>query len=152
LENFRLQTQSLTQTLLANVNDAWKNYVRTRVSKGVPENIKATEGTEEAAWSQINGLYQSLEWKQECLKRDEKFDMYYTSAVSLSNVTWDDDQFKSIAFLKRRTLDAIASAQSELEKGNTSAETAHRLIDESKDILSIFLDAQVCSNFMTTEA
>ncbi|KAF8198063.1 tRNA synthetases class I (C) catalytic domain-containing protein [Pholiota molesta] len=122
LENFRLQTQSLTQTLLANVNDAWKNYVRTRVSKGVPENIKATEGTEEAAWSQINGLYQSLEWKQECLKRDEKFDMYYTSA--------------------RRTLDAIASAQSELEKGNTSAETAHRLIDESKDILSIFLDAQ----------
>ena len=81
-ELFRSQVQSLTPELLATVVDSWKSYVRTRVSKAVPENVKAVEGAEETAWSQISELYQQPEWKQECLKRDEKFDMYYTSAVS----------------------------------------------------------------------
>lgn len=56
--------------------------MRTRVNKGVSENDRATEGNEETAWSRISELYSNPEWKQECLKRDEKFDMYYSSAVS----------------------------------------------------------------------
>ncbi|KAF9482214.1 hypothetical protein BDN70DRAFT_875310 [Pholiota conissans] len=122
LDNFRTQTQSLTPSLLANILDAWKAYVRTRVSKAVPEKNKATEGTEETAWAQVTELYQNAEWKHECLKRDEKFDMYYTAA--------------------RRTLDSLKSAQSHLDNGNTNVEIAHQLIDDSKDILSISLDAQ----------
>lgn len=56
--------------------------MRTRVNKGVPETEKAGDGIEEAAWLRISSLYSNPEWKQECLKRDEKFDMHYSSAVS----------------------------------------------------------------------
>ena len=83
LETFRSDSISLTSSLLDNARDSWKTYVRTRVSRAVSENEKAIEGTEEAAWIRISELYQTAGWRQECLKRDEKFDMYYSSAVSL---------------------------------------------------------------------
>lgn len=82
LDKFISETRTLTPSLLARVQDAWKDYVRNRVSRGVPENEKATEGQEEEAWSRISENYTNQAWKQECLKRDEKFDMYYLSAVS----------------------------------------------------------------------
>lgn len=77
-----MQTQSLTPVLLTNLRDAWKAYVRTRVSKGLPENEKVPDGNEDAVWLRISELYQKSEWRQECLKRDEKFDLHYSSAVS----------------------------------------------------------------------
>jgi cysteinyl-tRNA synthetase len=52
----------------------------------VAENDRAIEGNEEAAWSRISELYSNPQWKQECLKRDEKFDMYYSSAVSPNKI------------------------------------------------------------------
>ncbi|KJA20025.1 hypothetical protein HYPSUDRAFT_43630 [Hypholoma sublateritium FD-334 SS-4] len=121
-ELFRSQVQNLTPEVLATVVDSWKSYVRTRVSKAVPEDIKAVEGTEETAWSQISELYQRPEWKQECLKRDEKFDMYYSSA--------------------RRTLDSINTARANLENSITNLEVSHQLVDGAKDVLSLTLDAQ----------
>jgi cysteinyl-tRNA synthetase len=81
LANFRSQTTSLTSALLAQVRQSWNTYVRTQVNKGVPENDRATEENEEVAWLRISELYSNPEWKQECLKRDEKFDMHYSSAV-----------------------------------------------------------------------
>ncbi|KIM45332.1 hypothetical protein M413DRAFT_66439 [Hebeloma cylindrosporum] len=122
LETFRTQTQALTTALLTKLRDAWKAYVRTRVSKGLPENEKVPEGDEDPSWLRISELYRKPEWKQECLRRDEKFDLHYSSA--------------------RKTLDAIAVAQSQLESGNTGPDAAHQLIDSSKDVLSLSLDIE----------
>ena len=84
-DTFRSQTNTLTSILLSQVRDAWRTYVRDRVSKGVPENIKPTEGDEDEVWTRISGLYKNNEWRQESLKREGKFDMYFNSAVGLPN-------------------------------------------------------------------
>ena len=84
-DTFRSQTNALTPSLLSQVRDAWKTYVRDRVSKGVPENVKPTDGNEDEAWARISELYKNAEWRQESLKREGKFDMYFTSAVRLPN-------------------------------------------------------------------
>ena len=82
---FRSQTNTLTPILLSQVRDAWKTYVRDRVGKGVPENLKPTEGNEDEFWTRISKLYKNNEWRQESLKREGKFDLYFTSAVRLPN-------------------------------------------------------------------
>lgn len=84
-DTFRSQTNTLTPILLSQVRDAWRTYVRDRVSKGVPENFKPTEGNEDEVWTRISELYKNNEWRQESLKREGKFDMYFTSAVRLPN-------------------------------------------------------------------
>ncbi|PPQ84596.1 hypothetical protein CVT25_015799 [Psilocybe cyanescens] len=122
LESFISQTNALTPSLLDRVRDSWKIYIRNRVSKGVPENEKATEGREEELWRKISDSYQNTTWKQECLKRDEKFDMYCSSA--------------------RRALEAINIAQSCLANGNVGPDFAHRFIDASKDVLVLSLDEE----------
>jgi cysteinyl-tRNA synthetase len=84
-DTFRSQTNALNSSLLSQVRDAWRIYVRERVSKGVPENIKPTNGNEDEAWIRILELYKNAEWRQESLKREGKFDMYFASAVRLPN-------------------------------------------------------------------
>ena len=84
-DTFRSQTNTLTPILLSQVRDAWRTYVRDRVSKGVPENLKPTGGDEDEVWTRISELYKNDEWRQESLKREGKFDMYFTSAVCLPN-------------------------------------------------------------------
>jgi len=86
LDVLRSQTTCLSDSLLDQVLQSWKSFVRIRVSKGVPETEKAGNGNEEAAWSRISLLYSTPGWKQECLKRDEKFDMHYSSAVSNKSI------------------------------------------------------------------
>ena len=83
-DTFRSQTSTLNTVLLSQVRDAWRTYVRDRVSKGVPEDVKPTVGNEDEAWTRISELYKNAEWKQESLKREGKFDMYFTSAVRLT--------------------------------------------------------------------
>jgi cysteinyl-tRNA synthetase len=85
-DTFRSQTNTLTPILLSQVHDAWRTYVRDRVSKGVPENLKPTEGNEVEVWTRISELYKNNEWRQESLKREGKFDLYFTSAVRLPNI------------------------------------------------------------------
>ena len=80
-DTFRSQTSTLTPGLLSQVRDAWRTYVRNRVSRGVPENVKPTHGNEDETWTRISELYQNTEWRQESLKREGKFDMYFASAV-----------------------------------------------------------------------
>jgi cysteinyl-tRNA synthetase len=69
---------------VATVFEAWTNYVRERVNKGLPDDMKVVMGSEEASWTQSSVLMQNVEWKHDCLKRDEKFDMHFTAAVSSS--------------------------------------------------------------------
>lgn len=84
-DTFRSQTNNLTPILLSQVRDAWRTYVRDRVGKGVPENLKPTEGNELEVWTRISELYKNSEWRQESLKREGKLDMYFTSAVRIPN-------------------------------------------------------------------
>ncbi|KAF9564747.1 cysteinyl-tRNA synthetase [Agrocybe pediades] len=122
LETFISQTNILDQSLLTRLWNSWNDYVRTRINKGLPENEKAKEGQEKEVWAKISDMYQNREWKQDCLKRDEKFDMHYTSA--------------------RRALDAINVAEAQLSAGNTDSSVAHQLIDSSKDVLVLSLDEE----------
>ena len=84
-DTFRSQTNTLTSILLSQVRDAWTTYVRDRVSKGVPVNLKPTDGNVNEAWTRISELYKNTEWRQETLKREAKFDMYFTSAVRFTS-------------------------------------------------------------------
>lgn len=58
--------------------------MRDKVGKGLPESDKVLEGEEENSWSNIVELARSADWKRECLKRDEKFDMHFSAAVSMA--------------------------------------------------------------------
>ena len=64
------------------IHSAWKDYIRSEVNKGLPENEKIIEGNEEGAWELLSQKVQDVPWKQECLKRHEKFDMVFSAAVS----------------------------------------------------------------------
>ncbi|KAG5352598.1 hypothetical protein C0989_001632 [Termitomyces sp. Mn162] len=123
LENFRKETKSLSSELINHILSAWRSHVQGKVGKGLSESDRPTEGEEESAWPRLTERIQDNAWKQECLKRDEKFDMYFSSAI--------------------RTLSAIHTAQSRLDNGQTGLDAAHQLIDESRDILAQSLDYQL---------
>lgn len=125
LDTFRTQTTTLSAALIDQVRDAWRIYVRERLSKGLPNNGKPLEGEEDAAFSRICDSITNPDWKQECLKRDEKFDMHFSSA--------------------RRCLNALQTAQTQLGTGNVGLDVTHQLIEDSRDILAISLDAQLKS-------
>ncbi|KAF9069052.1 cysteinyl-tRNA synthetase [Rhodocollybia butyracea] len=124
IEKFRTDTVSLNEDLISQVSTAWRGFVHKEVAAGLPSEERVF-GTDEVdtRFSQITQLIQNKEWKQECLKRDEKFDMNFTSAVTVR-------------------LSALRNAENSLKSGIATQEEAHKLIDESKDILVIFLDDQ----------
>ena len=82
VERFKEQQKSLTPELLDVVLSSWRSYVQSKVSKGLLQAERPAEGTELEAWPQLVSRYQDKTWKQECLQRDEKFDMQFTAAVS----------------------------------------------------------------------
>lgn len=125
LDTFRSQITTLSAALINQVRDAWRIHVRERLSKGLPNNEKPLEGQEDAAFSRICDSIGNPDWKQECLKRDEKFDMHFSSA--------------------RRCLNALQTAHSHLGTGNVGLDVTHQLIEDSRDILAISLDAQLKS-------
>ncbi|KAF8835344.1 cysteinyl-tRNA synthetase [Paxillus ammoniavirescens] len=118
-DNFRSQTSSLTTELLDKVQRAWRLHVSESVSKGLPDSIKPTVETADALWLQIKAIGEDKVQKAECLKRDEKFDMNLTAAI--------------------RTASALSAARS----GQKDRESALRLLDESRDILSAALDEEL---------
>ncbi|KAF9218788.1 hypothetical protein BS17DRAFT_719552 [Gyrodon lividus] len=125
-DNFRSQTSSLTPELLAKVQGAWRLHVSQNVSKGLPDSIKPTAETADALWPQFSALAEDKVQKAECLKRDEKFDMNLTAAVG--------------SFVDIRTASALSSAA---QLGQNDRESALRLLDESRDILSAALDEEL---------
>ncbi|OAX37915.1 hypothetical protein K503DRAFT_719061, partial [Rhizopogon vinicolor AM-OR11-026] len=120
---FRDSATTLSTDLLSQVNEAWGSYVRENVSKGLPDEEKPSQGEEETRWPRIAELAQDGSRKLECLKRDEKFDMYFTAA--------------------NRTLAALETARQALSANQINGDTALRLVDESRDILASALDEKL---------
>ena len=76
----------MNTALVETVTRAWKDYVQSKVSKGLPESSRPAAGKEADVWPDLSSRVQDREWKQECLKRDEKFDMHMKALVS--SVLW----------------------------------------------------------------
>lgn len=81
VDKFRTETVALSAELISEVHSSWTAYVQSNVTKGLGANESLPAGDEEAAWPRLAELFQNKAWKQECLKRDEKFDMYFSAAV-----------------------------------------------------------------------
>ena len=73
----------MTPELLETVTNAWADYVQSKVSKALQDPDKPASGSEKDAWPHLVPRFQSADktWKQECLKRDEKFEMHFSAAV-----------------------------------------------------------------------
>ncbi|THU96744.1 cysteinyl-tRNA synthetase [Dendrothele bispora CBS 962.96] len=122
IETFRSETKGVTPQLIKQVLTAWQTFVRKELAKGLPEAELPASGEEENKWLRISELYQNRDWKQDCIRRDEKFDMNFSSA--------------------KRTFEALRTAERQLDVGEGSEALAHKLIDESNDILAESLDEQ----------
>ncbi|KAF7985093.1 hypothetical protein HWV62_8979 [Athelia sp. TMB] len=120
VDKFRTETTALSSELITDVRASWTSYVQSKVPKGLGANETLAVGEEEKVWPRLAELFQDKAWKQECLKRDEKFDMYFSAAS--------------------RTLAAIQAAESSLKANETGQGAAHKLIDESRDVLSLSQD------------
>ncbi|KAJ7267656.1 tRNA synthetases class I (C) catalytic domain-containing protein [Mycena haematopus] len=131
LEKFREETKGVSPELITKVHAAWRNHVREQLRRGLPAADAPKAGDEENAWPRLAELIQNKDWKQECLRRDEKFDMHFSSAS--------------------QTIAAVQVARAQLSTGNHSQEAAHKLIADSKDILSQALDDQYKSTVTDPE-
>jgi cysteinyl-tRNA synthetase len=86
VDKFRSETKAITPDLLEALQFAWRSYIRGEVAKGVPEDMRPSEGQEDTFWQNLVSREQNLEWKQECLKRNEKFDMTFNAAVCENHI------------------------------------------------------------------
>ncbi|KAH9920166.1 tRNA synthetases class I (C) catalytic domain-containing protein [Fomitopsis serialis] len=122
VKKFRSETDALSRDLVDQLETAWADYVQSKVSKGLPDTDRPSKGKEKEAWPQLVTQFQDKVWKQEGLKRDEKFEMHFSAA--------------------HRTYAALLAAGESLQAGDASQQLAHRLIDDAHDILAISLDKQ----------
>ena len=140
VDKFRTDNMTLTSNLLNLCYEAWVDYVNIYVDKSLSDGQRLGEGKEEVGWSKLSELIENPEWKRECLKRDERFEMYFTSAVRVSPMC-------PLIFHKpapqNRTILAIQKAREQLQSGDVSPQAAQNLISESKDVLAPMLDAKV---------
>jgi cysteinyl-tRNA synthetase len=81
LNKFRSEATALTHGLLDEVRTSWDSYVRSKVSKGLPSDEVPPFGSEWQAWSGLSIRAADKAWKDDALKRDEKFEMHFTAAV-----------------------------------------------------------------------
>lgn len=121
---FKKETTALNSELVDTVRQAWEAYIRSELARGLVEAERPSEGEEEARWANLVERFADKTWKQECLQRNEKFEMHFTAA--------------------RRSMEALQKARTQLSgQTNTSLEAAHALIDASQDILCLSLDKQL---------
>jgi cysteinyl-tRNA synthetase len=138
---FREETKSITPPLLSQVQDAFNLYLRTKVAKGLPESELPIEpGTEEESWTRISSQILDAGWKKAGLAREEKFEMYFQSAVCVSNFDGGTTLF---TVRQAKAHQALAAAHAKSSSENDSQAAAHLLIDEARDVLTTSLDAQV---------
>jgi hypothetical protein len=83
LDQFRAATTAFSSDLITLVTKAWTTYLCKQVAEGVPDGQKPLDGQEQAAWKMILERVKDAAWKTDCMKRDEKFDMRFTAAVSV---------------------------------------------------------------------
>ena len=84
VKKFRSETTSLSQKLMVQVEVAWADYVQSKVSKGLADLDRPAKGKEKESWPQLVTRFQDKAWRQDGLKRDEKFEMHFTAAVRAS--------------------------------------------------------------------
>ena len=82
-EKFRSSQTTVTAELLEFIANAWTEYVQSEVNKGLPASL--TKGKEKDEWPQLLSQFSDKTWKQDCLKRDAKFEMHFNAAVRASN-------------------------------------------------------------------
>ena len=82
MEKFRDQAAALTPQIVAEIDEAWRMYLRTQLGKALVEDVQISEGSETVAWAQVLERSKDSAWKAEALKRDEKFDMHLKALVS----------------------------------------------------------------------
>lgn len=82
-ENFQSEISWAPIEVLVEIQTAWERYVRKHLAAGLPEEEKPPEGQEETTWKAISEKVKDENWKTECLKRDEKFDMHFRASVSI---------------------------------------------------------------------
>ena len=83
VQRFRAETQTVSPELLETILLSWQSYVRSKVCKGLSPVDTPTEGQEWDNWTILTSKMQDATWKTECMRRDEKFDMHFTAAVSV---------------------------------------------------------------------
>lgn len=80
-ETFRSEVKDASPDLIDRIRVAWRAFVQERVAKGLPDSERPSVGDEEIEWDHLTTRVQDTQWKLDCLRRDEKFDMYFSSAV-----------------------------------------------------------------------
>ncbi|KAI0026764.1 tRNA synthetases class I (C) catalytic domain-containing protein [Vararia minispora EC-137] len=123
LERFRADTKTLSPELLADVRDAWTTHVRARVRKGLVEADAPADGAEWDAWPALEAKFKDRAWRQDALRRDEKFEMHFNAAA--------------------RARSALEVGQSALDARQGGVDVARQLIDEAADVLAPALDAKL---------
>ena len=109
------------------------------VNKGLVESERPSKGKEREVWPQLVERFQDKVWKSECVKRDEKFEMNFTSAVRCSFLRL---MFLKLTFHQNKTYAALVVAEEQLQSGRTDQALAHVLVDESQDILAKTLNEE----------
>lgn len=117
------------------------DYVESNVGKGLADADRPSKGKERESWPELAARFQDKAWKQDGLKRDEKFEMHFSAAVRTLPIGLIH-KIKQVLD-QQRAYAALLVAEGSLKAGNTSQHPAHSLIDESTDILAIALDKQV---------
>ncbi|KAI9507482.1 tRNA synthetases class I (C) catalytic domain-containing protein [Russula earlei] len=120
VNKFRSTVTSLTQELLDEVRSSWCSYVRSKVSKGLPLEDVSPAGLEWRSWSDLSTKAADKAWKDDAIKRDEKFEMHFVTA--------------------RRAYGAIQAASNHLKAGKVDIEAAQQLVNDSADVLALSLD------------
>ncbi|KAF8349126.1 tRNA synthetases class I (C) catalytic domain-containing protein [Amanita rubescens] len=120
-DQFKADLDKLSPALVSQVEEAWLNYLKERVSRGLPPDMCSQVWSEET-WSTLDKLVQDVDWKRACLSREEKFDMYFSAT--------------------KRSFVALQLAKRRLGGGECGLDAAYELVEDSKDVLTRFLDSQ----------
>ncbi|KAI0690429.1 cysteinyl-tRNA synthetase [Cytidiella melzeri] len=124
VEQFKSSQTALTPELVSIVMDSWTTYVRSKVSKGFLDQDRPAHGAEWDSWPGLQEQFVQADkaWKQECLRRDEKFEMHFSAA--------------------NKAYIALQNALKSQQQGKIAKEEAHTLVEESRDIIALSLDAK----------
>lgn len=60
------------------------DYVLSKVRKGLADSDRPSKGKERESWPELVTRFEDKAWKQDGLKRDEKFEMHFSAAVRTS--------------------------------------------------------------------
>lgn len=82
MDKFRSNATGLTSELIAEIEEAWRMYLRSQLEKALDEAELPKAGSELDSWTEILSKSQNAEWKLERSRKDEKFDMHLKALVS----------------------------------------------------------------------